>query len=78
MDTMQIPPDIEAQLRDAILNAGMTRYALAKLSGVSEGVLCQFVTNKRTVTMQTAAKLAVVLGLELRTVRRAGKRMMRP
>ncbi len=53
-------------MRDAILNAGMTRYALAKLSGVSEGVLCQFVTNKRTITMRTASRVAVVLGLELR------------
>jgi plasmid maintenance system antidote protein VapI len=75
---MQPPPNIEAQLRDAIRNSGMTRYALAKLSGVTEGVLCQFVTNKRTVTMQTAAKLAVVLGMELRPVRKAGKGTVRP
>ena len=71
---MQTPPNIEAQLRDAIQNSGITRYALAKLSGVTEGVLCQFVTNKRTVTMRTAAKLAVVLSLELRPTGKTGRK----
>jgi plasmid maintenance system antidote protein VapI len=70
---MQTPPNIEAQMREAILNAGMSRYALAKVSGVSQGVLCQFVTNKRTITMETGAKLAAVMGLELTPRKRARK-----
>ena len=44
----------------------MTRYQLAKLSGVSEGQLVRFVRGDRTITLASAAKLAEVLGLELR------------
>ncbi|HUS95374.1 MAG TPA: helix-turn-helix transcriptional regulator [Hyphomicrobiaceae bacterium] len=70
---MRRTPDIEESLRQAILNAGITRYRLSKLSGVTEGVLCQFVNRNRTITMETAAKLAAVLGLELTPVKRARK-----
>lgn len=49
----------------------MSRYRLSKLTGVSDGVLCNFVTGKRSLTLTTAAKLAKALGLELRNI---GKR----
>jgi len=62
-------PDIEEQLRHAILNAGMSRYAISKLSGVSEGQISHFVNRNRSLTMETGAKLAAALGLELRPVR---------
>lgn len=62
--------NIEGQLREAILQGGMSRYALSKLSGVSQGVISHFVNRNRSVTMETAAKLAAVLGLELRPVRK--------
>jgi len=57
--------DIEGQLRRAILKSEMSRYRLSKLTGVSDGVLSNFVNGKRTVTLTTAAKLAKALGLEL-------------
>ena len=60
------PKDIEEQLRQAIINSGMTRYRLSKLTGVDDAVLCNFVNYKRSLTMTTAAKLAKALGLELR------------
>ena len=59
-------PDLEEQLRQAILNSGMSRYRLSKLTGVADAVLCNFVNRKRSITMTTAAKLAKALGLELR------------
>ncbi|HUX00981.1 MAG TPA: helix-turn-helix transcriptional regulator [Phycisphaerae bacterium] len=65
--------DIEDQLRQAILQAGMSRYALWKLSGVTEAVLSRFVNRSRTIRLDTAAKLAEVLGLELTPKRRARK-----
>jgi plasmid maintenance system antidote protein VapI len=58
--------DIERDLRDAIINAPITRYRLSKETGVSETVLSLFVNRKRTLRLDTAAKLAAALGLELR------------
>jgi transcriptional regulator with XRE-family HTH domain len=58
--------DIEEQLRQAILGAGMSRFRLARLSGVAEAVLSRFVNRKRGVTMETGARLARVLGLTLK------------
>jgi len=34
--------DIEKQLRQAILHSGMSRYRLAKLTGVSDGLLANY------------------------------------
>jgi len=57
---------IEAQLRTAILTADISRYRLAKVSGVSEAALSLFVNGHRTLTLTSAAKVAKALGLELR------------
>ncbi len=62
-------PNIEEQLRQAILTAGVSRYALSKASGVSQGVLSRFVHGERTVTMDTAARIAAALRLELTPVK---------
>ena len=70
---MKTRADIQEQLRQAILQAGMSRYRLAKLSGVSQAVISTFVNGKRSATMDTAAKLAAVLGLELKPVKQTGK-----
>ena len=59
-------PDIEEQFRRAIRTCGMSRYRLSKLTGVSDGVLCNFVNGHRSLTLTTAAKLAKTLRLELR------------
>ena len=71
--------NIEDQLRAAIRDSDLTRYRLAKLSGVSEGQLSRFVMDKddprhRTVTLTSAARVAKVLSLELRpTQQRKGR-----
>ncbi len=44
----------------------MTRYEIAKKSGLSQAQLSYFVNGKRSLTLPAAAKLAQVLGLELR------------
>ncbi len=66
-------PDLEEQMKRAIEAAGFSRYVLAKRSGVSEGVLSNFMTGRRTITLETAAKLADVLEIELRPVKQARK-----
>ena len=65
--------DIEQQLRKAIRQSGMSRYRLSKLTGVSDGVLSNFVNRKRSLTLKTAAKLAKALGLELRPKNKKGR-----
>jgi plasmid maintenance system antidote protein VapI len=59
--------DIEKKLCEEIVNSEMSRYKISKLSGVSEAQLSLFVNGKRTLTLPAAAKLAKVLGLELRS-----------
>ena len=67
-------PDIEQQLRQAIVNAKDTsRYRLSGLTGVSEAVFSLFVNGKRSITMTTAAKIAKVLDLELKPRQRKGR-----
>jgi plasmid maintenance system antidote protein VapI len=59
--------DIEQKLRDAIIKSKMSRYKISQESGVSEAQLSLFVNGRRTLTLPAAAKLAKVLGLELRS-----------
>ncbi len=73
---MKTSSDIEKQLRKAIIRADISRYALAKKTGVAEAVLSRFVTGGRTITMETGAKLAQALGLRLtggKRKRKAGR-----
>lgn len=64
---------IQEQLRRAILDAP-SRRQVALAAGVSEGVVCNFVNCKRSITMDTAAKLATALGLELVSRKKAKDR----
>lgn len=61
--------DIEQKLREAILKSKMSRYKISQLSGVGEAQLSLFVNGKRTLTLTSAAKIAEVLGLDLKTKR---------
>jgi len=58
--------DIERQLKDALKASGISLYELEKLTGVSNAALSRFMSGKRTITMETGAKLAKALHLELR------------
>jgi len=67
--------DIETQLRKAIIESPVSRYKIAKESGVGEAPLSLFVNRKRTLTLTSAAKVADVLGFELvpkKSKRKAG------
>jgi transcriptional regulator with XRE-family HTH domain len=65
--------DIEKQLKQAIMKSKMTRYRIAKKSGLTESQLSYFVNNQRTLTLPAAAKLAKVLELELKPKKKRGK-----
>jgi plasmid maintenance system antidote protein VapI len=57
-------------LRRAILESGMTRYAIAVKAGVDQASLSRFVAGKRSMSLETADKLMDVLGLEVRPRKR--------
>ena len=61
------------QLKKAIKESGMSRYRIAKESGLTESQLSYFVNNQRTLTLPAAAKLAKVLRLELKSIKERGK-----
>jgi len=61
--------DIEQKLREAIIKSKMSRYKISQLSGVGEPQLSLFVNGKRTLTLTSAAKVAEVLGLDLKMKR---------
>ena len=56
------------QLRAAICESGVSRYGLAKQTGLSYAVVHRFVAGERDITLATATKITKVLGLELRPV----------
>lgn len=53
-------------LRTAILNSDLSRYEIARRADVSESALSYFVNGQRSITLDTAAKVANVLGLQLK------------
>ena len=66
---MAEPQDIEKVLKKALINSKMTRYRISQISGLSEAQLSYFVNGQRSLTLPAAAKLAKVLGLELKPKR---------
>lgn len=59
--------DIERQLKQAMIDSGMTRAEIVRKSKnqLSEAQLSYFVNDKRSLTLPAAAILAKALGLEL-------------
>lgn len=61
--------DISWQLWHAVNDSGLSAYRLADLSGVSHTVINRWLRGERDITLQTAAKLAACLDLELKPAR---------
>jgi transcriptional regulator with XRE-family HTH domain len=59
---------IDSQLRVAIQDSGLSRYAIAQQSGISQSVLSRFVNGERGLTVETAERLAVALGWQMALV----------
>ncbi len=68
--------DIERQLKQAMIDSEMTRAEIVRKSKnqLSEAQLSYFVNDKRSLTLPAAAKLAKVLGLELKPKRKVRKK----
>jgi transcriptional regulator with XRE-family HTH domain len=61
------------QLKKAIDASGMTRYAIAKASGVDQAILSRFMRGQQGLTSDSIDKLCDALGLSL-TKRRTRKK----
>ena len=59
------PRTLSEQLRDQIGSAKISAYELAEASGVNRSVLSRFLAGKRTITLETADRIAEVLRLQL-------------
>lgn len=60
------PSSLSKALREAIRNSGKSVYQIAKAANVSQVVVSRFISGERDIRMQTADRLAEVLGLEIR------------
>ncbi len=58
--------NIAEQLLKAAKDSGQTAYALAKGSGIDRSVMLRYLSGERGLNLETAARLAAYLGLELR------------
>ena len=58
--------DIEQQLRRTAKRCGLSMLALSKRSGVPYSAVHGYMTGDRRISLRNAAKLAKVLGLELK------------
>ena len=62
---------ISDALRRAVGTGGLSRYAIAKRTGLDEGLLSRFVHGKCGLSLESIDLVCEVLGLELRPVRPA-------
>ena len=58
-------PKLSDQIRRAIMEAPLTRYRIAKVTGIDQAVLSRFVAGKVGLSMATLDALADALGLDI-------------
>jgi plasmid maintenance system antidote protein VapI len=52
-------------LRRALKTSESSRYAISKETGITESTLSRFLHGQATITLETADRLAHILGLQL-------------
>jgi ribosome-binding protein aMBF1 (putative translation factor) len=65
--------DLAEQLRAAIRAAGLSTYALARDARLDISVAVRFMNGTRGLNLTSASRVATLLGLELRAIRRKGR-----
>lgn len=73
-DTDLDPLALVQRLRDAIAEDGRTHYAIAKAAGIEPDILDRF-TGGRDVYLTTAAKIALVVGMDLVPIKKGRRRV---
>jgi plasmid maintenance system antidote protein VapI len=61
----KIPATLSDQLQERITQDGRSQSELARVAGIDRAILWRFMTLKRTITLETADRLAAVLRLRL-------------
>jgi len=62
------------QLRQAIDDSGLTRYEIAKQTGIDESALAKFYNGHRGLSMEALNALGVCLQLKITLGRKPGKK----
>jgi hypothetical protein len=62
------------QLRQAIHDSGLTRYEIAKQTGIDESALAKFYNRHRGLSMEALNALGVCLQLKITLGRKPGKK----
>jgi transcriptional regulator with XRE-family HTH domain len=62
------------QVRDAIEDSGLTRYQIAKATGIDESALAKFYNGHRGLSMKALDALGEFLELTIRLGRTPGKK----
>ena len=68
------PLALVQRLRDAVAEDGRTHYAIAKAAGIAPDILDRFASG-RDVYLGTAAKIALVVGLDLVPIKKGRRRV---
>lgn len=58
-------PTLADQLRAAVADSGLSHYRIAKDTGISQPIITRFVNGDRSVSLDTAGKLAAYFGMSL-------------
>ena len=66
--------DLEKQLRDAARKSGLSMLAMSQRANIPYAGVHSFVARERGLTLATASRLATLLGLEFRPVRKKTKK----
>ncbi len=72
--TRQTPPTLSDQLRQAVQQCALSRYRIAKETGVSQSVLSLFCSGKRGLSLKAIDVLVSLLDLELKPRKRPTKK----
>ncbi len=62
------PKPLSEQLREAILNADISRYRIAKETGLTQAGLSRFVNHVTGLSLDSLDKIGQCLGLEIKVV----------
>ena len=58
-------PDVSDQVRRLVETCGISRYEIAKRTGIDDSALCRFVSGERGISCESLDKLGRLLELEV-------------
>jgi predicted XRE-type DNA-binding protein len=64
---------LSEQIRQAIKQSGLSRYAICKAIGMDQAIMSRFMNGKGGLQQDSLDAVADLLGLELKPVNRVGK-----